>query len=99
MAAEAEENSANFCRTRRDARWQDFCICSAITKLNRGAIQGASVLSPQCITASIRCAAVARIQRNRCVVRGSLRNRGRHYYVRRERQPETTNSVPSPIRL
>src|SRR5580700_1461813 len=54
VAAKTQENSADFLRTACDRAGQDFSEFPTIAKRYRCAVQWASVLSPQCITARIR---------------------------------------------
>src|SRR5664279_1123089 len=49
MAAEAEKNTANLFRTRRNAGGKYFHKRSVIAELECCAIQWAGVLSPQCV--------------------------------------------------
>ena len=60
VAAEAEKNAADFLRSAGDRGGQNFRIFAVVAERNRLAVQWAGILSPQCIAACIRAAAVSR---------------------------------------
>jgi len=59
VAAEAEQNSANFLASRGNTRRQNFREFPGIAECNCGAIQRTSVLAPQSIAAGIGGALLA----------------------------------------
>jgi hypothetical protein len=59
MAAEAEQNSADFLASSGNTCGQNFRVCPVIAECYRGAIQWASVLAPQCIASGIGSALLA----------------------------------------
>ena len=63
VAAEAQENSANFLASALNTAGQNFRVRAAVTKVNGLAIQWAGVLAPQCIAAGIGGAGVAGTER------------------------------------
>ena len=68
MAAEAEQNSADFRAAAGDAGGQGFGVLAAVAESDGLAIQWAGVLSPQCVAAGIGGAAVTGTER--AAVRG-----------------------------
>ena len=58
VAAQAEQDAADFSAAAGDAGGQNFDVLPAVAKLNCFAIQWAGVLAPQCIAAGVCCAAV-----------------------------------------
>ncbi len=63
MAAQAEQNAADFLASTSDRAGQNFNVPSAVAERNCLAVQWAGVLSPQCVGTGIRRAAVAGAER------------------------------------
>src|SRR5208337_891665 len=68
VAAQAEQNAADFLGPAGDGRRQNFRVFPVVAKFDCCAVQWAGVLAPQCIAASISSAGVAGTERT--AVRG-----------------------------
>ena len=63
MAAEAEQNAADFLASGGDSGGQNFSIATAVAERDRLAVQWTRVLAPQCIASGISAPPVAGAKR------------------------------------
>jgi hypothetical protein len=68
VAAQAEQDAADFLASRGNPAGQNFGEAAVVAERDRGAIQRAGVLAPQCVAAGIGTAGVAGTER--AAVRG-----------------------------